>query len=417
MKLFAKYNRINLLATIFIFLLASTSFYIAIRYILIGQVDDDLKIEKKEIETYVKQHDLLPEPIPVKDQKITYALANEHFTKRKFNTIEGYDPEDKEKKSYRTLEFGINANGKAYVVTVAKSLEGTDDLANSILLITSTTILLILIVSVIINRVLLRRLWKPFYNSLGAIKKFKLDKKQSLDFPSTSIDEFAFMNQTLEKATNQARQDYLLLKEFTENASHEMQTPLSIIRTKLDLLIQEENLSENQSRTVQSAYRAIEKLSRLNQSLLLLAKIENNQYAETSAVDLKQKIEEKIDAFNELWQNQNISVSSSLDDKSVEMNVELADILLNNLLSNATRHNFQNGSIHIELTKAHLKITNSSFQKELDRQRLFSRFSRSIDGKGYTGLGLSIIKQICDASGFNIHYSFTEKQHSFTISW
>ena len=417
MKLFSKYNRINLLATIIIFLLASASFYIAIRFILIGQVDDDLKIEEREIETYVRQHGLLPEPIPVKDQRITYALTNEHFTKSKYKTIDGYDPEDKEKTPYRILEFGIEANGKSYVVTVAKSLEGTDELANSILLITSVTILLILIVSVMINRVLLRRLWKPFYRSLDAIKKFRLDKKQSLDFPSTNIDEFAFMNQTLGKATNQAQQDYLLLKEFTENASHEMQTPLSIIRSKLDLLIQEENLSENQSKTVQSAYGAIEKLSRLNQSLLLLAKIENNQYAETSIVDLKQKIEEKIDAFNELWQNQNISVSSSLEDISVEMNVALADILLNNLLSNATRHNFQNGAIQIELTETHLKISNSSFQKELDRQRLFSRFSRSNDGKGYTGLGLSIIKQICDASGFDIRYSITGQQHSFTISW
>jgi signal transduction histidine kinase len=417
MKLFSKYNRVNLLATIIIFLLSSASFYIAIRFILIGQVDDDLRIEKREIETYVKEHGLLPEPIPVKDQRITYAPTIEHLAKNKYKTIDGYDPEDKEKNSYRILEFGIDANGKSYTVTVAKSLEGTDDLAHSILLITSVTILLILIVFVIINHVLLHRLWKPFYDSLDAIKKFRIDKKQSLDFPSSKIDEFAFMNQTLEKATNQAQQDYLLLKEFTENASHEMQTPLSIIRSKLDLLIQEENLSENQSRTVQSAYGAIEKLSRLNQSLLLLTKIENNQYAETAAVDLKQKIGEKIDAFNELWQNQSISVSSSLEDISVEMNIALADILLNNLLSNATRHNFQNGSIQIELTKTHLRITNSSLQKELDRQRLFSRFSRSIDGKGYTGLGLSIIKQICDASGFIIDYSIIEQQHSFTISW
>ncbi len=416
MRLFTKYNRINLFATIIIFLLASATFYFAIRYILVGQVDEDLKIEQREIQTYVKKHDVLPESIPVKDQKITYEPAAELLQKRKFKTFTAYDSLAKEKGSFRVLQFGINVNEKPYAVTVAKSLEGTDDLANSILLISSTTILLILIASVVINRVLLKRLWRPFYGALNTMKNFKLDKKESLHFPATEIDEFIFMNQTLEKTTKQARQDYLLLKEFTENASHELQTPLAIIRSKLDLLIQDENLSKTHSSAMQSAYGAIEKLSRLNQSLLLLAKIENNQYAETASVNLKKKFEEKLEAFQELWQNQNISVSTSFEDASVNMNNELADILLNNLLSNATRHNFQQGFIRIELTCAQLKITNSSLNKELTGDGLFSRFHKQVDRKGYNGLGLSIIKQICDASGFNIHYSFANGQHSFTIS-
>ena len=417
MKLFAKYNRVNLLATIIIFLLASATFYIAIKYILVGQVDDDLTIEEREIKTYIKEHNTLPEPIPVKDQKITYSQTNDLLKKRKFTTVHAFDPQDEEKNSYRVLQFGVSASGKNYVATVAKSLEGTDDLINSILLITSTTILVILIVSLAINRVLLRRLWKPFYQSLNAIRDFKLEKKQALDFPSTTIDEFTFMNQTLEKATNQARQDYLVLKEFTENASHEMQTPLSIIRSKLDLLIQEENLSEGQSKTVQSTYQAIEKLSRLNYSLLLLTKIENNQYAETSSVNLKQKIEEKIDDFNELWQNQNISVSTSLADTNIKMNNALADILLNNLLSNATRHNMPGGNIKIEMSKRSLDVSNSSLQKALDPRRLYSRFYKQEGTGSQNGLGLSVIKQICDVSGFKIDYSFKQGEHSFIISW
>src|SRR5438477_2100477 len=417
MKLFAKYNRIILLATIIIFLLASATFYVAIRYILIGQVDDDLKIEQREIETYVKEHNVLPEPIPVKDQKISYAPTSEVSKERKFKTISGFDPEDNEKNSYRVLKFCVTANGKVYSVTVAKSLQGTDDLINSILLITSITILVMLVVSLAINRILLKRLWGPFYDTLNLLKKFKLDKKQSANFPTTNIDEFALMNETLERTTHQAREDYLLLKEFTENASHEMQTPLAIIRSKLDLFIQSENLSEDQSKTIQSAYTAVEKLSRLNQSLLLLAKIENNQFAETSLVNLEEKIEEKIKAFNELWQSQNISVSTSIGNALVSMNPELADILFNNLFSNATRHNIPNGSVRIELSTKQLKITNTSDQKELDRERLFTRFSKTTGSTGYTGLGLSIIKQICDVSGFILNYSFEKQLHSFVILW
>jgi len=413
MKLFTKYNRINLLTTIIIFLLSAMAFYFVIRYILINQVDDDLKIEEHEIETYVKEHGVLPEPIPVKDQKINYALYDREFGKRRFTTehLEG------ERDSFRVLQFGIVTKGNTYVATVAKSLEGTDDLTMSILLITLATIFVILVTSLIINRVVLKRLWQPFYSSLGILKNFRVDKKQSLSFPSTQIDELAFMNETIQKTTNQAQKEYSLLKEFTENASHEMQTPLAIIRSKLDLLIQDENLSEEQSKTMQSAYAAIEKLSRLNQSLLLLAKIENNQYAETSSINLKDKITEKLAAFHELWQNQDISVTSSLEDAKVNLNTELADILLNNLFSNATRHNFPNGFIVIELKEKKLKISNSSNEKELNSKQMFLRFFSQEKKSRYNGLGLSIIKQICDVSGFAITYSFVEGQHHFVLSW
>src|ERR1043166_5967777 len=185
MKLFAKYNRINLVTTIIIFLLSAMAFYFVIRYILINQVDGDLKIEEHEIETYVKEHGILPEPIPVKDQKISYALYGRDFGKRRFTTehLEG------ERDSFRVLRFGIVAQENTYIATVAKSLEGTDDLTMSILLISLVTIFVILITSLVINRVLLKRLWQPFYSSLGILKNFRIDKKHSLSFPSTQIDE------------------------------------------------------------------------------------------------------------------------------------------------------------------------------------------------------------------------------------
>lgn len=413
MKLFAKYNRINLLTTIIIFLLSATAFYFVIRYILINQVDNDLRIEEREIETYVHEHGVLPEPIPVKDQKISYALVDREFKKRRFTTerFEG------ERDSFRVLHFGITTRENIYIATVAKSLEGTDDLTRSILLISLATILVILITSLVINRVLLKKLWQPFYTSLDILKNFKVDKKQSLNFPSTQIEEFTFMNQTIGKTTSQAQQEYSLLKEFTENASHEMQTPLAIIRSKLDLLIQDENLSESQSKTMQSAYSAIEKLSRLNQSLLLLAKIENNQYADTTTINLKDKITEKLAAFHELWQNQNISVTSSLNEATVNLNTELGDILLNNLFSNATRHNFSNGTIDVVLEEGKLKISNTSNEKELNSRQMFLRFFSQDKKSRYNGLGLSIIKQICDVSGISIQYLFSGKEHRFILTW
>ena len=417
MKLFTRYTGINLVSTIVIFLLASCAYFFLIRYIVIDEIDDDLKTEQREIQIFAKEHDSLPEPIPDRDQKVIYTMITEPVSRRSFKTVTLYDSLEKKKEVFRQLIFSLPVNNKWYKIAIAKSEEEMDDMIRSILLISCLTILLILFVSLIINRILLKQLWKPFYDTLAAIKSFKVGGKNSIRFPPTNVDEFNFMNQTLERATSQYQHDYLLLKEFTENASHEMQTPLAIIRSKLDLLIQNESLSEHQSKAVQSAYNAIQKLSRLNQSLLLLAKIENRQFEEVSRINLREKIDEKLEAFNELWLNEQIAVSTSLQDVYIDMNNVLTDILLNNLLSNATRHNMAGGTIGIGLNQKQLVLENSSLQGRLDENRLFSRFYKQEMNNEYTGLGLSIIKQICDVSGFRVSYAFHDNIHSFTITW
>jgi signal transduction histidine kinase len=416
MKLFTKYNRINLIATILVFLISSMSFYFLVRFILIDQVDEDLEIEQREIETFVSKFNRLPEYIPVKDQRITYAFTNHPLARSIFKTYTGYDSSEKKNSSFRKLDFGIKVKNRFTNVTVTKSLEGTADLLHTILLVTFSTILIMLVVSVMINRIILKRLWKPFYESLSTITNFKIDKSKPLNFSQTGVEEFDFMNKVLETTTRQARQDYFLLKEFTENASHEIQTPLAIIRSKIDLLIQSD-LSKQQMNTVQSAYQSIEKLSRLNQSLLLLAKIENKQFADKGLVNLGEKINEKMNSFHELWQNQHITVSVQQNDTFVSMNKALADILLNNLFSNATRHNVQNGIIQIALTKNRLIFKNSSEHTGLDKSRLFTRFGNPVEHSLQNGLGLSIIKQICDASNFEVTYFFKDELHHFMISW
>jgi signal transduction histidine kinase len=417
MKLFTKYSRINVLATIFIFLVASAAFFFSLRYVLLNQIDQDLNIEEREILDHVQKHDRLPENTSVKDQLINFSPIQSDNIKRKFTTANMIEPGEKEKEKFRQLIFPVKANGQWYQATVSKSLEDTDKLIRSILLISFSTILLILAVSFIINRFVLKRIWRPFYKSLNAVRDFKIGKSEGLQLDDTQIDEFSFMNQTLEKITSQARHDYLSLKTFSENASHEIQTPIAIIRSKLDLLIQDEHLTEEQSKTLQSAYNAIQKLSKLNQSLLLLARIENNQYDESSTVDLKKILEEKISDFNELWHSQKINIRTALQPAMVKMNKELADILLNNLLSNATRHNFTDGNIFIELNQQFLLVRNTSKDAALDRKRIFHRFYKSSQSNEQNGLGLSIIKQICESSGFSTEYDYQDKDHFFKIKW
>jgi signal transduction histidine kinase len=418
MKLFTRYNRINLLATAIIFLLSGLAYYFLLRYILIGQVDDDLKIEQREIKTYVDKYNRLPEVIPVKDQLISYVLLERNNGEKKFETRLLSDDDDREEEVFRTFIFDINAGGKWYRVSVSKSLEGTDDMIQSIITITLVTILLILMVSLLVNRVVLRRLWKPFYDSLQSMQNFDLGKKELPQFPATNIDEFVFMNKTLQQVTIKAEQDYRLLKEFTENASHELQTPLAIIQSKLDLLIQDEHLSELQSRAVQSAYEAIQKLSRLNQSLLLLAKIENGQYTELGEINLSKRITAKLEQLDEMIQSKDITIKKELDETVfITMNPILADILLNNLLGNAIKYNAVGGSITLTVKNGLFTISNPGINGALDNERIFRRFGKTGQVKDGLGLGLAIVKQVADISGLTTSYTWQNGLHTFSFKW
>lgn len=419
MKLFTKYNRINLITTLTIFLLASLAFFFLLRFIIIDQVDEDLKIEKNEIETAAKTFHHLPAIIPVHDQYTTFTAVNSpSFEKVKFTTLRKYNEHDKEQIYVREITFYINVSGQWYLATVSKSLEGTDDLIQSIIVISICTILLILVTTLLINRIVLKRLWQPFYGTLKRVDDFKLGAKQQLQFSSTSIEEFDLMNRTLQQSIGKAEQDYLVLREFTENASHELQTPLAIIRSKLDVLIQEENLSEQQSNAVQSAYDAIQRLTRINQTLLLLAKIGNKQFAQTELVDLKILIQNKLNQFHELWQNRNIEVAADLENAKININAALADILLNNLLSNAIKHNVQNGKIKIHLSQGLLLINNTGEARSLNSEKLFKRFYKQSNNNENNGLGLAVVKQICEASNCIIQYNFSENNiHTFSLSW
>ncbi|HEY4966254.1 MAG TPA: HAMP domain-containing sensor histidine kinase [Puia sp.] len=415
MKLFTRYFRINLVATLLIFLLASIAFYFLLWYVMIAQVDEDLKIEQREIESYVAKYERPPEPITVKDQRISFETTDIREKSRSFQTIRSFEPHEHD--DFREISFTIPVGDHWLLFRVSKSLEGMRNMNRSIISISLLTVILILLVSLLINRWLIRHLWQPFYDTLSGIKKYRLGEQKKTGFPKSSIDEFNLLNHTLDQFIAGAEKEYTTLREFTENASHELQTPLAVVRSKLDTLIQDEHLSEAQSQAAQSAYEAIQKMARLNQSLLLLSKIENKQFSETEPVDLKKAIEEKMADWQELWQTKGLVMDAALEPRSVIMNPQLADILLNNLFSNATRHTPGGGTVKILLQEKTFTMSNTAAGTSLDMGKLFQRFSKGGQPTDQYGLGLSIIRQIAEVSGIKVDYRFANGLHIFTISF
>jgi signal transduction histidine kinase len=413
MKLLSKYSRVHVITACTILLISSFAYYFIIRTILLTQIDKDLKVEEQEILDYVAANHALPHASDYKHQQIRFRKIKDSVAFREtINTIE-YDAKLNEYEPYRRLSFPIKITNETYEASVYKSQVETEDLLQLIMLITAVLFIVLLSLIFVINRFVLGKLWQPFFITLSELKKFDLHNKQSLMLPESSIEEFEELNRSVTHMTDNVSKEFEILKAFTDNASHEMQTPLAIIRSKLDLLIQ--SAYETQVEQLQAIYDATGRLTKLNQTLLLLAKIDNNQYDKPEFVNLKALVEIKFQQFDELIKGKGIVPKYDLHDVSLSINKDLIDILLNNLLSNAIRHNYEGGSIECILTSSMLSITNTGPALTFDRTNIFDRFKKGSHSDG-SGLGLAVVKQICDVNNLKVKYQYLNKKHIFQIS-
>lgn len=415
MRLFTKYNRVNIVASIGALLLGSLSYYFAVRYVLTSQLDDNLRTEEAEVLDHVRARDELPEPASYRDQQVRFEPASEPV-KRRFTSTKIPQGRNGKLESYRQLRFSVKAAGQWYRVYIDVSEEESEDLLMWIMLITAGMIGLLLSILFIANRLLLRRIWQPFYTTLNSIRAFNLSSRQPLPAQTTDIDEFRSLDEAIRQMTHTIIRDYEMLKGFADNASHEMQTPLAIINSKLDLLIQNTSLGEAHHRPILAMYDAISRLRQLNQSLLLLTKIENNQFGDTESVDLAPLIVSKLQQLEDRVRNRRLAVHTQLHPLTLPMNGYLADILLNNLLTNAIRHNQDGGEVNIRLSERALQVSNSGAALGFDAERIFDRFTKGAHSGG-TGLGLAIVRQICDNYHFGLHYSFANEVHTIDITF
>jgi signal transduction histidine kinase len=252
---------------------------------------------------------------------------------------------------------------------------------------------------------------------LNEIEHFNIRSNEIPLFRETLIQEFRQLNAALEKLVSNNLQAYKIQKEFTENASHEMQTPLAVFRSKLDILLQQPNLSEEQLLIIQSLYDVTSRLVRMNKNLLLLAKMDNLQFPDTEILNVPVIVAESLSFFTEQAEANAIRIKTDIapEDCIVQANKTLVESLINNLITNAIRHNLPEGIINVSLQNRRLAIENTGLAKELNKTALFHRFGRRSEVARGNGLGLAIVQQICTLYQWPIEYRYTDNLHQFTV--
>jgi len=318
---------------------------------------------------------------------------------------------------FRGLLSTIFVNGKSFQLTVETNVEEVDETLLAIALVTFLFFSLMVTGFIILNRKMAKKIWKPFRNTLDKVKKFDLQKNQNIHFEKSDIEEFDELNVELNKLIENNIIAFNRQKTFIENASHELQTPLAVLKSKVEMLMQNEQLSEKQAEIINAIQIPLARVSRINKNLLLLAKIENNQFIETETIELSVLLHENLELLSDYIDAKKLTVKVKLNQQiALVSNQTLMEILLNNLLINAIIHSTENSEILINISGNKITISNSGIAA-LNHKTIFNRFVVSSTNNTNSGLGLAIAKEICNRYQWNLTYSFVNNYHEFSVKF
>lgn len=393
-----------------------------IQRLLNEEVDESLAFRLNQFEQQIKHYETLEDietDLTVMDRLIVdiEITPSSLIQPRQYRTMEIYDSLEQEFGPFRELSTGLQIQGKNYQLAIRTSLVDNNELVGTLVIVQATLVVLLTIGLVFINRSLSRKLWKPFYNTLSQLKAYQLDKSGSIATDKTNIVEFDDLNQTINHLTERNRQAFMEQKEFIENASHELQTPLAVFQSKLDNLMQSEALTEKDAQEIGAMEGVVRRMARLNKNLLLLSKIDNDQFTEVEQIDVAVLTTTLIENIQSMADLEQINIQTSIKPLMVSANHTLIEVLISNLLQNAARYTPANGKVLIETKENLLSISNSGSPMTIEPGKIFKRFQKETKNNQGTGIGLALVKNICDRSGYRVTYHYDGGMHIFTIAF
>lgn len=326
-----------------------------------------------------------------------------------------YDHIQEVSEGYYYFAENKNINGQPYRISVMTTYIGWENYAHTISYIFVAIAVTLVVLGTVVNYFISKNLWAPFLINLKKMQGYSVTSKEELQLAVTNVKEFQEMNDVLMQLAARGKKEYTALKEFTENASHEIQTPLSILQSRLENMSQLV-LDQNVIKSLNDAKQAVNRLSKVNKGLLLLAKLENKTFNDIQTIQLDEQLKASYELMDDLFTNQAINISFELSPKTIQASAFLTDVLISNLLSNILAYTPPGKNAHVSLKETELIFVNEGPALNFHQSRLFTRFGKGEPGYRGNGLGLSIVKQICLVNGWEIAYHYQNGRHTFSIT-
>ena len=417
MKLLHKSIRRLIIASILAVFVGASISYFFLKKIMNDEVNENLQKTRSRIENFVEKEHRFPETELFVSDSIGFVKTDSHIIPS-IKEVKLYDSIEEETLPFKISDFGVNIQNQNYRVTIIKPLYETEDMQEALVLNFFLVLIFLMAFLIITNIVYEKKLWRPFYQMIAELRNFEIGQKEKPSFGSSNIDEFENLKKELDQLTSKVQKDFRTLKTFSENASHELQTPLAVLRSNLELMLGDDLLNENQMTQISKALETIGRMSKLNQTLLLLTKIDNGQYTNNERVNVSDVVIKKITEMN-LWiTHKNLEVRTNIQPNIyINLSPFLLDILINNLLSNAIKHNLPDGFLEINLDTNQIQISNSGLADVGNPTEMFERFKKGKNRHDSHGLGLSLVKEICNIAGYIVLYTIDNKIHTITIKF
>ena len=415
MELSMRINRHFLWLSALAWVVSSLFFYFFISFVLMNQSKADLKQQAIGIEKIVSRNPDwggVPPYIRVIKNNNGINTKKNIFRKTLADSTNSSGPINRPVLQFqKSLELG----GQSYILHISKSIYA-QNLTKWILsiLFSIVTILIILLLNYLNKRFLIKTL-KPLQESLEQVKQFSNQNPEKPKFAESKVTEFKSLNQEFDVMMDRIRQDYIDLKEFTESAAHELQTPLAIIRKKIESLLEDNNMTTDQSLKLVSIYEQVNRISILNANLLILTKIENGKVGDAVAVDAKEVLTELWEEHSALIESKKFTVQQDIHSCQLDCTKEVLFIALKNLLENAIKYTVEGGKIAVYLTQKSFILGNSGDSALANPQVLYGHAIKGQDWATATGLGLAIVKQIADIYNWKLNYRFEKNMHLFEL--
>ena len=308
-------------------------------------------------------------------------------------------------------------DGQYYELKLMISILERDDMVEAMLWYLGALFLLFLICTSIGIQLVLKGVFRPLHRLLDWLHCIQPGKEvPPLDNP-TKLREFRQLRDAALDMGNRSYKAYEEQKQFIENASHELQTPLAIVRGKVELLAESEGMTEQQMEQLDEIYATLGRAVKLNKSLLLLSRIENGQYTEMEDVSVDEILDELLPDLMDIYEHKQVRLIRKREEQPfiIRCNHSLAQILVSNLVKNSLLHNREGGELQVLTTPTSLVIKNTG-DVPLDGEKLFRRFYHGMDGKkDSTGLGLAIARSIALSSSLKLTYEWQDGMHTFRL--
>lgn len=401
-------SRISLLLIPFV-IFGSVLTYHVFKHIVYDEIDEFLNHEMNRILSWHERFNDVPDVNSI----VRVYEVNAPFAPFFADTLL-LETGDMEMVPHRELHFSLTHNDRHLGVVLRHMLLGTDDvIEGAALLMSGITLLMILLILVGIT-LTTRSVWQPFFDTIRRIETYHPNEPPEV-LRAQNVYEFNLLNQSLNKMKTKIWTDYQRTKTFNENAAHELQTQLALIKSASEQLpdLLEEN--EEGLKSIQSVHEATTRLSLMLRSLLLLSKIGNQEFPVRKEVALHRLTEETLAYFSEAMAIRGLRLSLSLQPKQLMMDSGLASILVSNLIKNAIVHNVEGGSVRVEIRKEWLLIENTGHALDEPASAFIHRFKKGKSGN--MGLGLAIIQEICTHYGFELTYEEAEGLHLVVVQF